>query len=229
MHVWSPWCHVDEFSDGCAKVLAIVTIQKSCCRELHHYRAPTWICSPFFSIFRGQQRTDRSAPRNRSWTRASVACARMLSNMMRSVTCSVLSIGARRAPKNRREDPTRRGCLVFPVTLHLRHLCGVGSSGIPTGLVKLICSMHKGGGWEILSNISCAVVHFGDISAQCIGTIVENDQTFSSERPLGDAPHAPANQEDVRASGDRLLDPDQQQKRLNLIKNGVDAISHASY
>ena len=37
-------------------------------------------------------------------------------------------------------------------------------------------------------------------------------------------PHAPAIQADFRASGDRLLDPDQQQKRLDLIRNCVNSI-----
>ena len=32
----SPRCHEDEFSDGCANVGAIMTIQRSCWRELHH-------------------------------------------------------------------------------------------------------------------------------------------------------------------------------------------------
>ena len=30
LHVWSPRCHADEFSDGCAEVGVIVTIQWSC-------------------------------------------------------------------------------------------------------------------------------------------------------------------------------------------------------
>ena len=41
------------------------------------------------------------------------------------------------------------------------------------------------------------------------------------------APHAPAIQEGFRASGDRLLDSDQKQKRLDLIKNCLHSIQHA--
>ena len=44
------------------------------------------------------------------------------------------------------------------------------------------------------------------------------------ERLLEVAPHTLAIQADVRASGDRLFDQDQQQKRLDLIRNGVDSI-----
>ena len=43
LHVWSPRCHEDEFSDGCANVWVIMAIQRNCCRELHHCQAYTWI------------------------------------------------------------------------------------------------------------------------------------------------------------------------------------------
>ena len=45
LHVWSPRCHEDEFSNG--KVGAMMTIQRNCCREIHHSRASTWISSRF--------------------------------------------------------------------------------------------------------------------------------------------------------------------------------------
>ena len=44
------------------------------------------------------------------------------------------------------------------------------------------------------------------------------------ERPLEVAPHAPAIQADFRASGDRLQDQDQQQKRIDLIRKCVNSI-----
>ena len=43
-------CHEDEFFDGCAKVGVIMTIQRSCCRELHHCRASTRI-GCWFRVF----------------------------------------------------------------------------------------------------------------------------------------------------------------------------------
>ena len=42
--------------------------------------------------------------------------------------------------------------------------------------------------------------------------VVGHHQTICCERPSDVAPHAPAIQTDVRASGARLLDQDQQQK-----------------
>ena len=63
---------------------------------------------------------------------------------------------------------------------------------------------------------SSAVVHFGDIPAECIAKVVGYDQTIFCERPSEIAPQALAIQLDVLASGDRLLDEDPRQNRLNI-------------
>ena len=66
---------------------------------------------------------------------------------------------------------------------------------------------------------SYAVVHFGDIPAERNAGVVGHDQTILCERRSEVALHAPAIQADFRASGDRLLDQDQQQVRLDLFRN----------
>ena len=63
--------------------------------------------------------------------------------------------------------------------------------------------------------------HFGDVPAECVARDVGHDRKILYERPLQVAPHAPAIQADFRASGDRLLDQGQQQKRLDLIVHRV--------
>ena len=68
---------------------------------------------------------------------------------------------------------------------------------------------------------SYAVFHFGDILAECTARAVGHDQTILYERPSEVTPNDPAIQADVRASGDRLFDQDQQQKRLDLIRSCV--------
>ena len=66
-------------------------------------------------------------------------------------------------------------------------------------------------GLKFYQTFSCAVVLFGDNPAERIARVVGRDQTILYEkRPADVAPHAPAIQADFRASGDRLLDPDQQ-------------------
>ena len=74
-------------------------------------------------------------------------------------------------------------------------------------------------GLKSYQTLSNAVVHFGDVPAECFARAVGDDQTIFYERPSQVAPHAPAIQPVVHASGDRLLDSDQHQKRLNFIGN----------
>ena len=68
---------------------------------------------------------------------------------------------------------------------------------------------------------SYAAVHFGDVPAECIARVVGHDPTILYERPPEVALHAPTSQQDFRASDDLLLDPDQKQKRLDLIRHCV--------
>ena len=65
--------------------------------------------------------------------------------------------------------------------------------------------------------VSDAVVHFGDNPADCVARVVGHDQTLLFERPSEVAPLAPAIQADFRTSGDRMMDKDQQERRLYLI------------
>ena len=74
-------------------------------------------------------------------------------------------------------------------------------------------------GPKLCQTFSYAVVHFGDIPAECTVRVVGYDQTMLFAGPSKVVPHAPEIQADVRASGDRLLDQDQQQKRLDLIQS----------
>ena len=67
-------------------------------------------------------------------------------------------------------------------------------------------------GPNFFQTFSCAAVHCGDIPEKCIARVVVHGQTIFYERQLEVAPHAPAVQADVRASGERLLDRDQPQK-----------------
>ena len=76
-------------------------------------------------------------------------------------------------------------------------------------------------GLKLDQQFSYALVHIGDIPTECVARVVGHAQTILHERPLEVAPHAPATQADVRASGDRLLDQNQQQKRLDLNRNCV--------
>ena len=46
--------HEDEFSDACAEVGVVMTIQRNCCRELHHCGASTWIGSRFLVFQHGK-------------------------------------------------------------------------------------------------------------------------------------------------------------------------------
>ena len=64
------------------------------------------------------------------------------------------------------------------------------------------------------------VVHFGDIPE---ARIVRHDHTILYDIPAEVTPHAPAIRADVRSSGNRLLDQDQQRK--GLISSGVVIIS----
>ena len=73
-------------------------------------------------------------------------------------------------------------------------------------------------GLQFYRTFSDAVVHFGDIPADCFARVVGHDQTILHERP---SEAAPPIQADVRASGGRLPDKDQQQKRLDLIRSRV--------
>ena len=66
-------------------------------------------------------------------------------------------------------------------------------------------------GLKFTQTFSCAVFNFGDIPAECTARVVGHDQTILYERPSEVAPTAPAIQADFFASGDRLLDLDQQQ------------------
>ena len=79
-------------------------------------------------------------------------------------------------------------------------------------------------GPQFHQTFSFAVVHFGDIPAECIASVVGHDQTILFERPSQVAWHAQAIQGDFRASGDRLLDQDQHQKRLDIMGGCVNSI-----
>ena len=71
-------------------------------------------------------------------------------------------------------------------------------------------------GLIFLQTFSYAVVHFGDIPAECIASVVGHDQTILYERPLEVESHAPAIQADFGPSGDRLLDLDLNNKRWSI-------------
>ena len=76
-----------------------------------------------------------------------------------------------------------------------------------------------------LSNIQvCCCSIFGDIPAEYIPRFVGHDQTLLCERPSEVTPNDPAIQAHFRASGDRLLHQDQQQRRLDLIRSCVKII-----
>ena len=79
-------------------------------------------------------------------------------------------------------------------------------------------------GLKIVPTFSYAVVHFGSIPAECMATVVGHGQTISCERPSDATLNDPAIQADVRASGTRLLDKDQEQKWLDLIRSCVSFI-----
>ena len=89
--------------------------------------------------------------------------------------------------------------------------------------MKLIWSKHKIRIYNFKHSLY-AVVHFGDIPAECSSRVLGHDQTVLSERPSEVVPHAPAIQADVRASCDRWLAPDQQQKQVS-ISSGIVFIS----
>ena len=64
-------------------------------------------------------------------------------------------------------------------------------------------------GLTYFQSFSYVVFHFGDIPAECIiARVVGYDQTILHERRSEVAPHTLARQEDFRASGGRLHDPD---------------------
>ena len=71
---------------------------------------------------------------------------------------------------------------------------------------------------------SYAVVYFGDIPAECIARVVGHDQTILYAIPSETTPHALSIHAEFRASGDRLLDQDQQQERLDLTESCVNSI-----
>ena len=83
-------------------------------------------------------------------------------------------------------------------------------------------SMRKG--CKNISNIQLCCCSLRRHSAECMASVVGRNQTVLHERPSGVAPHAPPIQADVRASGGRSLDSDQQQKRLNFIRNCANSI-----
>ena len=82
-------------------------------------------------------------------------------------------------------------------------------------------------GLQFYQSFSHAVVHFGDIPKNCTARVEGHDQTILHERPSEVTLNDPAIQANVRASGDRLVDKDQQQKRLDLIRNCVTSILQA--
>ena len=88
--------------------------------------------------------------------------------------------------------------------------------GIPTQFMRLILVKTQEMGLTFYHTFSYAVVHLGDIPAQCIARIVGHDETILYERPSEVTPNTPSIQADFRASVDRMLDQDQQQKRLDL-------------
>ena len=65
-------------------------------------------------------------------------------------------------------------------------------------------------GLQFYQNFSYAVVHFGDVPAECIARGLGHEQTILYVRPCRSA--------DFRASGGRLLHSDQKQKRLDLVR-----------
>ena len=96
------------------------------------------------------------------------------------------------------------------------------TSGIPTQLMKLtVVKAHDMG-----PKIHSVLLLFS--SETCQQNVLQESsatgQTILCGRPLEIAPHAPANQADFRASGDRLLDQGQQQKGIDLMRNCVVSI-----
>ena len=84
---------------------------------------------------------------------------------------------------------------------------------------EMVLVVAQDTGLKRCPTFSCARVHVGDIPATCVARVVGNHQAILMERQSEVAPHAPAIQADVRASGDRLLDQDQQQKVLDLMES----------
>ena len=82
--------------------------------------------------------------------------------------------------------------------------------------MKLIVSKQHFASFH--QSFSHAFVYFG---AECIARVAGQDATVFHERPHEVAPHTPPIQECLEASGDWLLDSDQKQKRLDLIRNCV--------
>ena len=80
-------------------------------------------------------------------------------------------------------------------------------------------------GSKILSPIQLGCS--GDVPPECIANVVGHDETMLYERPSEAAPHATAIKAGLRASGDQSLEPDQQHKKLNLIRNCVNSIFKA--
>ena len=79
-------------------------------------------------------------------------------------------------------------------------------------------------GLTLSHTLSCAVVHFGDVPADCRARVVRHDQTILNEIPSEVTPNDPAIQAHVRASVDRLLDQDQQQRMLDLLTSCVNFV-----
>ena len=100
--------------------------------------------------------------------------------------------------------------------------------GMSTRFMNMFWSKHKT--WvKHSTTYSIMLVHFGDIPTECIARVVGHEQTILHEGPSDVAPHAPAIQADVRASGGRLLDPDQHQKRFHLIRTCVNSMQQAPH
>ena len=81
-------------------------------------------------------------------------------------------------------------------------------------------------GLNVHQTFSYAVVHIGDIPAECMARVVGHDHATQFETVSEVTLKDPAIQADFRASGDRLFDQDQQRKRLDLIRSCVDFVWH---
>ena len=109
-------------------------------------------------------------------------------------------------PQQSKAVPDRKSCQprIVPSVHHKWHTETVCEDD----LVKA-----KDVGLKFYETLSYADVHFGQVPSECFARVDGHEQTILHERPLEVAPHAPAIQADVRASGGRLLNKGQQQKK----------------
>ena len=77
---------------------------------------------------------------------------------------------------------------------------------------------------KFYQTFSYVVVPFGDIPVECLTKVVGHDQPVLFEKPFEVTQNDRVIREDSRASGDRLLDQNQEQERRELISSRITRI-----